>query len=69
MEKHRLFGSDVVRNGVFQSIEHYILTVQMEKKCSRSEALVDAVKLLEDTAQILRQETLPKEGTPNEKQV
>lgn len=63
MEKHKTFGSDVVRNGVFQSIEHYILTIQMERVCSRSEALLDGVKLLEDVKQILEQELQTKGGT------
>jgi len=63
VDKHRTFGSDVVRNGVFQSIESYILAVQMEKVCSRSEALLDGVKLLEDVKQILEQELQTKGGS------
>jgi hypothetical protein len=63
VEKHKVFGSEVVKNGVFQSIESYILAIQMEKLCSRSDALLDGVKLLDDVKEILQQELQTKGGS------
>lgn len=56
MEKHRVIGSDIVKTGILQAVEHYILAIQMERRCERNEAIPDAVKLLEGVAQILKGE-------------
>jgi hypothetical protein len=55
-EQHRVFGSDVVKTGVFQSLEHYIMAIQVERKCDRVEALADGVKLLEELLHILKED-------------
>ena len=56
MERHRTVGSDVVKTGVVQSVEHFIQAVQLERRCERDEAVLEAVKLLDGIAQILREE-------------
>lgn len=56
MERHRIIGSDVSKGGVLQSIEHFILALQMERRCGRAEVIPDAVKLLEGITQILKEE-------------
>ena len=54
--KHRIFGSEVVKTGVFQSIEHFVMAVQVERRCDRVEALAEGVKLLEELAAILKED-------------
>lgn len=59
-------GLQVISNGILQAVHHYILAVQIEKKCERSVALQEASGLLERVKKLVDDELREATDGPKE---
>jgi hypothetical protein len=70
-------GIQVIANGIVQAVHYYILATQIDKKCERIDALVEASELLGRIRALIDEEikeakngpkedsNIPKEGNEN----
>jgi hypothetical protein len=58
-------GLQVIANGIIQAIHHYILAFQLEKKCERKEAAVDAIALLDRIRNSMIEEEINESEGPS----